>query len=188
MIRVLILTGLRAMEIAGLRWEDYDEKAVGGPILRVVRQYVRYGKKEDPQFRAPKCNSLRILPVGETLREVLSEQKADTRLQDDLIFMTERGRPVCNEILRKALHRACRRAEIRRISPHALRRTFVSQTQMASGDLEAAGKLAGQKEIRVTRDHYFRSEEMHLRHVMGQLENRLFGAGETPANNVAELK
>jgi integrase len=189
MIRLLLLTGLRAMEIAGLRWEDYDEGALGGPILRVVRQYVRYGRKNnEPQFRAPKCNSQRIIPVGESLQAVLSEQKAETRLQDTLIFMTEAGRPVCNELLRKALHRACRRAGIRKVSPHALRRTFVSQTQMASGDLEAAGKLAGQREIRVTRDHYFQSEETHLRHVMGQLENRLLGTRDTPPGNVVELK
>jgi integrase len=176
MIRLLILTGLRAMEVAGLRWEDYDEKAIGGPFLSVRRQYNRYIRKEgDPEFRPPKCDSFRTLPVGPALCEVLNEQKAETRLQDSLIFMTDKGRPFCNELIRKSLHRACRRAGIRRISPHALRRTFVSQTTMATGDLEATAKLAGQKEIKVSREHYLRIEQPHLKYVMGKLEERLFG-------------
>ncbi len=189
MVRVLILTGLRAMELAGLKWEDYDEGALGGPILRIVRQYIRYGRKNnEPQFRAPKCDSRRIIPVGESLQAVLSEQKAETRLQDDLIFMTEAGRPVCNELLRKALHRTCRRAGIRKVSPHALRRTFVSQTQMASGDLEAAGKLAGQKEIRVTREHYLQIEQTQLKTVIGQLEDRLFGGQQLASPKLKKTK
>lgn len=176
-IRMVILTGLRVMELAGVMWEDYDEHAIGIPILQVRRQYYRYGRKnDDPQFLPPKCGSIRIIPVREGLRQVLSEQKAETRLQDGLIFLTENGRPLCNELIRKALHRTCRRAGIRRVSPHTLRRTFVSQTDMACGNLEAVGKLAGQKEIRVTRDHYNRIEMEYLGGVLDQLDERLFGA------------
>jgi len=175
-IRVLILAGLRVMEVAGLMWEDYDEQAMGVPTLRIRRQYYRYGRKKDaPQFLPPKCGSTRIIPVREKLRQVLSEQKAETRLQDGLIFLTEKGRPLCNELIRKALHRTCRRAGIRRVSPHALRRTFVSQTDMACGNLEAVGKIAGQKEIKVTRDHYNRIEMEYLGGVMDRLDERLFG-------------
>jgi len=188
-IRVLILTGLRAMEVAALQWEDYDEKAIGGPFLSVRRQYNRYVRKDgDPEFRPPKCDSFRTIPVGEALREVLLEQKAETRLQDGLIFMTDKGRPFCNELIRKALNRACRRAGIRRVSPHCLRRTFISQTAMASGDLEATAKLAGQKEIRVTRDHYLRIEQPHLKQVMGKLEERLFGSGNSGKPPLVEVK
>ena len=176
-IRVLILTGLRVMEIAGLMWEDYDEQALGGPILRIRRQHYRYNRNEnDPLFIPPKCDSYRILPVPESLRQVLSEQKAETRLQDGLIFLTENGRPLCNELIRKGLHRTCRRAGIRKISPHVLRRTFVSQADMACGNLEAVGKLAGQREIKVTRQHYNRPEMNYLGEVMEQYEERLFGA------------
>lgn len=46
---------------------------------------------------------------------------------------------------------------------------------MATGVLEAMAKLAGQKKIRLTRDHYLRTEQPHLKYIMGKLETRLFG-------------
>lgn len=189
MIRLLLLTGLRAMEAAGLRWEDFDEKAEGGPVLRIRQQYLRYGRREgEPQFRQPKCDSRRVLPVGPALMMVLQEQKAETRLQDGLIFLSERGRPVCNELIRNALERTCRRAGIRRVGPQVLRRTFVSQTQMASGDLEAASLMAGHKDTRVTRESYSRTEGTHFRHVMAQLEDRLIGGQDDPRPDLKEAK
>jgi len=181
-IRLMILTGLRVMEVAGLMWEDFDEEAVGGPFLRIERQYYRYGRKTgEPEFLPPKCGSKRIFPVRGGLQQVLNEQKAETRLQDGLIFLSEKGRPLCNELIRNALERTCRRAGIRRICPHALRRTFVSQTDMAEGNLEVVGKLAGQKDIKVTRDHYNRPEMKYKGEVLDRLDERLFGETENTA-------
>jgi integrase len=95
-------------------------------------------------------------------------------LQDGLIFLTENGRPVCNEIFRKALHRLCRKAGLRRVSPHSLRKAFVSQMTEAHGNIETPSRLAGHRDAQITREIYFRVSTPEARLAMGQLEERLF--------------
>ena len=149
MIMAYVLTGCRAMELAGLRWEDYDPKARRLHIKHQIQPYVS-GYKLLP----PKWNSKRIIPVYDKLAAILNEQAALTRLQDSFIFFSEKGNPYCNELIRNALARTCRRANLRRVSPQVLRRTYVSHLIMAGEHPKKVQELAGHRNFQTTERFY----------------------------------
>jgi len=138
-VQTFLLTGMRAMELSGLKWEDYDP--VKGQ-LRVARQYCPYDG--GPKFRQPKWGSQRVLPVAPRLAAVLSEQKASTRLMDGLVFLSQAGNPVAHELMRNGIYRICRRAEIRRIGPQVLRRTFATELCKSKRHPKEVQQMLGQ--------------------------------------------
>lgn len=189
MIQTYVLTGCRAMEAAALRWEDYDPVAKRLWIRHQIQPYVKSEKKRTKapyRLLPPKWNSTRWVPVGPALAAILNAQAALTRLQDGFIFLTEAGKPFCNELIRKALHRTCRRAKLRVVSPQVLRRTFVSQLVMAGRDPKTVQMLAGHKSLSVTMKYYTRLEDSHVQEAARCLEEHLFGstvAMKETANN-----
>lgn len=191
MIKAYVLTGCRAMELAALRWEDYTPKWTtdenGYPIGRLdirhqIQPYVMRNKADTKEqaFKLipPKCNSVRWIPVGEELAAILNEQAALTRLQDGFIFLTENGKPFCNELIRKALQRTCRRANVRVVSPQTLRRTFATQLQEADVHPNKVAKLTGHRSLAVLQRNYTRVADRTLVSLGTRLEDFLLGPKE----------
>jgi len=188
MIKLIALTGARAMEASGLMWQDYD------PVkkrLRIERQLDhRSGPKDKKgktilRFRPPKWNSKRWIEVPATLAEVLREQAAATRLQDGLIFQTEEAKPVVHELLRRRLQQACRRAGLRTVAPHVLRRTFISHRIMAGDNPVNVQRLAGHRSMQVTIRYYTRLGVAFTQEAASRFEEYLFGNKERLAPDEA---
>ncbi len=180
LIKLITLTGARVMEACGLRWEDYD------PIrkrLRIERQLDhRSGPKDEygrivPRFRAPKWNSKRWIDVSPTLAAVLKDQATYTRLQDNLIFLTEDARPVVYELVRRRLQQACRRAGLRVIPPHTLRKTYISHRVMAGDSPFLVQRLAGHRSIHMTANFYTQLGVEFRQEASSRFEEYLFGDG-----------
>ena len=178
MIKLLALTGMRAMEASGLRWYDYD------PVkkqIHVERQldYRTGGKNKRgriiPRFRPPKCTSKRWIDVGPALAQVLRDQAEKTRLADGLIFETEAGNPVVYEIIRRRLQQACRRARLREVAPHVLRRTYISHRVMAGDNPVLVQRVAGHKSIQVTLKYYTRLGVEYTQEAASRFDEYLFG-------------
>lgn len=178
LIKVMALTGARAMEASGLQWRDYD------PIrmkLRIDRQLDhRSGPRDEkgiiiPRFRSPKWNSKRWVDVTPTLAKVLNEQASLTRLQDGLIFQTEEGNPVVYELIRRRLQQACRRAKLRIVAPHILRRTFISHRVMCGDSPFLVMRLAGHRSIQMTAKYYTQLGVEFRKEAASRFEEYLFG-------------
>lgn len=177
-IKTIAFTGARAMESSGWKWSDYD------PItkrIRIDRQLdTRSGGKDEngrriPLFRPPKWNSKRWIDVMPALADLLNDQAAITRLEDGLIFQTEAGNPVVHELLRRRLKQACRRAGLREITPHVLRRTFISHRIMAGDNPVEVQRLAGHRSIHVTIRYYTRLSVSFTREAASNFQEYLFG-------------
>ena len=122
LLAVLTLAGLRIGEALNLRWRDVS---LGARKLRITEAKTDAGIRE--------------VDLTPTLQELLSEYRTRTKHADpdDLVFPTATGRPdnasnvrgrfldaavkLANEELGKAGH-----GSIRNITPHSLRRTFIS--------------------------------------------------------------
>jgi len=184
-IKVMALTGARVMETSGLQWQDYDSVS---KKLRIERQLDhRSGPRSKEgrvisRFRPPKWGSKRWIDVHPTLAQVLHDQAAHTRLQDDLIFQTEKGNPVVYELIRRRLKQACRRAGLREISPHVLRRTFISHRIMCGDNPVNVQRLAGHRSIEMTTKYYTQLGIEFRQEAASHFEEYLFGqeAGNKP--------
>jgi integrase len=189
MIKLIVLTGARAMEASGLRWQDYD------PVRKRIRieqqldhrsgKKNRRGKRE-PRFRPPKWNSKRWVDVPPTLVAILNEQAAFTRLKDGLIFQTEEGNPVVHDLLSRRLKQACRRANLRAIAPHVLRKTFISHRIMAGDNPVLVQRLAGHRSIQTTIKYYTRLGVAYTQEAASKFEDYLFGTEDSAVDSAAK--
>jgi integrase len=119
-----LLTGLRAGELAGLRWDDID---FAGNLVHVKRSYDGPTKSGSPRY----------LPIQDELAPILKAWRLHT--SGPLVFpnkagnMLERKARIFSETLRRVLKRAG--FTERYLSFHALRHTFASHWMMTGGDL-----------------------------------------------------
>jgi integrase len=122
LLAILTLAGLRIGEALSLRWRDVS---LGARKLRVTEAKTDAGVRE--------------VDLTPTLQELLSEYRTRTRHTEpnDLVFPTAKGRPdnasnVRERFLRGAVELANRELEeagsdpMRNVTPHSLRRTFIS--------------------------------------------------------------
>jgi integrase len=145
-LAVLTLAGLRIGEVLNLRWRDID---LASRTLRVRQSKTDAGVRE--------------VDLSPALKEILSEHKARTPYgqPNDYVFTTRKGGRDCannvrhrflpdavglaNQELRKA-----GRSEIEKITPHSLRRTFISLLLAAGADVPYVMAQAGHSDPKMT--------------------------------------
>jgi len=129
-IAILIYSGLRLSEVAGLRWSDVD---MVGQVLTVSGQRARHRADEQASTKAPKVErglrSFRMLPA---LYEALLAQldhETEKKLGNpgDFVFTDFRGEPVRVDQIKSAFRRATRLAGLGEHGPQVARRSFATQ-------------------------------------------------------------
>jgi integrase len=149
MFLVGIMTGLRVGEILGLRWKDVD--LTTGQIR--VEQSCYRGLLGSPKTKGSK----RIVPLSQTLREVLKRMREHslTQTEDSLVFHTATGKPFSDTNL---LHRELKPAGSQVGAPwlnwHTLRRTHCTLFQVAGGSLRDAQAQLGHSKMSTTLEIY----------------------------------
>jgi len=146
LLAVLALAGLRISEALGLRWRDVD---LTSRKLRVVQAKTHAG--------------IRHVHLTPTLQKLLADYRVRTehRGADDLVFATERGRRdnpsnVRNRFLAPAVKHANEklrqtgREEMGAVTPHSLRRTFISLLLAAGADVPYVMAQAGHADPKMT--------------------------------------
>ena len=145
--------GLRAGEIAGLKWQDVNFKL---NRLKVMRQ------RQKDQELPPKWNSIREVPLTSRLARALNAQR---HLRGPWVLVTDRtvrGRvsngPWSKEVLRWRGERLYSLASLPKPKKpwHCLRHTFCSHLAMRGAVPRAIQELAGHKSITTTMQY------MHL--------------------------
>ncbi len=160
--------GLRIGELRGLKWVDLIQ-IDGKPHLHVQR--TAHGDTSVPRFGPPKTlRSDRILPVPTDLMAMLTEYRADQKLQQavtadrwldqDLIVTTELGGAVTTGTLRDDYKKLSRQAGVREIKFHSLRHTAGSLwLETGRVSLQTVSARLGHSDITTTARiymHHFR--------------------------------
>ena len=149
---VFAQTGIRPSEICGLRLSDVDREQ---GLLRV--------KGKDGRWRWVPLGSegLRHLLAyvdGFRLQSVKQEQRR--RMGEEMLFVSETGRPLRKNTIDLVFHRLRKRAGMTRkgVNPSLLRDTFAVRYLQAGGDLFTLRELLGQEESAVVRRALHMSE------------------------------
>jgi integrase len=151
LLATLTLAGLRISEALDLRWRDVD---LAAGRLRVADAKTDAGVRQ-----------VDLLPA---LREELSIHKAQTRFggPDDFVFPTERGaRQDRNNARRRVVSRSVERASENLtargrnplpegITPHSLRRTFISLLLATGAEVPYVMRQVGHSDPKVTLSIY----------------------------------
>lgn len=156
---LMLQTGLRAGELCGLCWEDWNEAA---GVLRVRRQLV--GNTLD----APKDGSARDIVVGPEVAATLRAQRrrvaalklsAGEKWSDDgfharLIFRSRTGAPLSRYVLAHAVTRVADALNLPGLHPHDLRHSYAVAALRAGADPKTVQHNLGHTSAAMTLDVY----------------------------------
>lgn len=200
-------SGLRVGEAIGLSINDIDlEKKV----LYVKRAlYYRqskgvYSNGSKYKFEKPKNNSIRTVPINDTLYDIIIDQMyvlnalKKNRLQtnnkpyqkieefDDLLFLSRTGTPMSRASINSDITRVIKLMRkkdknIKQFGVHALRHTFATRCYEAGMKETTLQTIMGHKKLAVTMDTYVTKE---LAYDSTQLIDCLFTKNSNSINGV----
>ncbi|HXY07216.1 MAG TPA: site-specific integrase [Terriglobales bacterium] len=160
MSMVAVSLGLRASELFGLRWEDFDWK---GLRVKIQRSWV-YGRVESTKTEG----SEKWLPLDQNLADILCRHRDDTPdelLQTGWVFVSPfTGKPWwAHKIVRYHLRPAAEKAGIGRIGWHTFRHTYSTLLHAYGTDMKVQQELLRHSDIRTTMNIYTHTVSPALR-------------------------
>lgn len=137
LMKVLILTGMRSSECAGLEWRDINFK---DSSIKIERETIRIDKKGFIETAPKSMSSQRIIAIPESLCNDLKYYKEyqdqEIEKRGDLwigekgekckLFTQFNGLPVSNYTIRFWVKKYLKWCEVPYVTPHGLRHTFAS--------------------------------------------------------------
>jgi integrase len=134
LFHLAVVSGMRQMEILGLKWSDLEWN---NEIIKVDRQLSRKQNGEDVQFAPLKTKfSKRQVDLGERTiqmfrkhlarQQALRENAGDKWIENDLIFTNNIGGPIYYRNLLRDFKIILKRASLPKIRFHDLRHTAAS--------------------------------------------------------------
>jgi integrase len=163
------MTGLRIGEILALRWGRVD--LLRGTLL--VAETCYKGHFGSPKTRA----SRREVPLAPAVVRELKAyySRSAERSPSALVFATNQGAPLAADNLRKkALRTACKRAGLQRIDWHTLRHTHGTLLHSQGTPLKVAQAQLGHSHMATTLDVYTHASVTAQRDAVNLLEGQLF--------------
>jgi integrase len=169
--RALVLVGINAglrvrSEALSLTWPNVD---LARGLLTVQGAFAKTGKT-------------RTVPLNRTLREALAVLKEGARSEH--VFTRRDGQPL--RALRTVFMKACARAKLADVTPHALRHTFASRLTMAGVDLRTIQELGGWRSLKMV-EHYAHLSPSHKAEAVERLAQFGHPAGEDMDRSVARI-
>ena len=179
MVLVAASLGLRASEIMGLRWSDFDwdNRTV------LIRRGVVNGRPGDTKTEA----SRKALPVDACLADALLELRGNrtsyTR-SDDWVFANRFGRPRSQQdILRRHIRPAAVRADLGKIGWHTFRHSYSTLLRSMGADIKVQQELLRHSTVQSTMNVYTRAVSEQKRIANSAVVGLLFGRiALVPAN------
>ena len=149
MVLVAVCLGLRASEIMGLQWGDFN----WAELMLLVKRSVVHGRVGETKTEASQLP----LPVDPGLAEAFEEQRRRNPHQgpQDWVFPNRAGRARGQEsILRRQLKPAAVRAGIGKIGWHTFRHSYSKMLRAAHVDLKVQQELLRHSTIQSTLNVY----------------------------------
>lgn len=158
-ILLVLNTGLRAGELAGLKFSDVDFEARELHVRRTLE--FRY-QENRYDCHAPKtANSVRTIPLTKTALDIFRlkwYQKQKNRPEQpeykDYVFLNRNGIPVKNSCYDSALYTLAKKAHISRLSMHTLRHTFATRCIEAGMKPKTLQIILGHSSLEITMNLY----------------------------------
>ena len=159
-IYTAVSTGLRQVELLGLRWRDIDLD-----MLSISVSQVLYKRKGIAQFKEPETSHSRrrvsmtpklalFLKGYRASREVLYLNLGKILSLDDLVFTSILGEPLNPSVITHNFHRVTKRAGISGCRFHDLRHTFASLMLMRGAKPKVISEALGHASVAFTMDVY----------------------------------
>jgi integrase len=163
------MTGLRIGEILALRWGriNFIQETL------VVAETCYMGHFGTPKTRA----SRREIPLSPTVVVALKTyySRCSDRSPEALVFATRFGGPLASNNLRKrGLRSACKRAGLPKLNWHALRHTHGTLLHAQGTPLKVAQAQLGHSHMATTLEVYTHASMIAQREAVSQLDGQLF--------------
>ena len=160
---LMLYTGLRAGEVRGLRWEDFDADA---GTLHVERQL--HAVTHKVRFGQPKDGEERTIQLAPEAVEVLKRQRIrqaeqriaagadwqDDDISRDLIFRQRKGQAHSEVSIYWAARAAGAEIGIPGLRPHDLRHSYAVAALRSGADVKTVQHNLGHKNASITLDTY----------------------------------
>ncbi|SRR5579885_1277119 len=168
--------GLRASELFGLRWEDFDWK---GLRVKIQRSWV-YGRVEAVKTEG----SEKWLPLDSNLAEILCRHRGrmpEALLKTGWVFVSPfTGKPWWpHKIVRYHLRPAAEKAGIGRIGWHTFRHTYSTLLHAYGTDMKVQQELLRHSDIRTTMNIYTHTVAPALREANSKVVRMILPEAKT---------
>lgn len=165
-----VMTGMRAGELLGLKWDDIDFN-----VSQVnVKRTHNYGKFHEPKTQA----SIRSIDLSPMLIHELKKWKLACPPNElNLVFPNEKGRPIdYHNISKRYFWPALKRAGLQRIRFHDLRHTYAALLIDQGEHPKYIQSQLGHSSIKVTLDTYGHLMKDINAEAPRRLDEKIFGA------------
>lgn len=157
---LLIVTGRRRGEIAGLQWSCVDLEAA----QLHIKQNLCYSKEKGIYLTSTKTGTEQFIKIPAETVELLREYKraqlelrllnGDRWVQTDFVFTRDNGEPMAPASITKWLNDFSKRNGLPHINPHAFRHTAASLLIAEGTDLVTVAAQLGHAQTSTTADIY----------------------------------
>lgn len=164
MLQLLIMTGIRRGECAGLRWSDID---IDNKMMRVCRN-VTYSSGNGIVVGTPKTkNSIRVIPLSDNMLSVLSKYKIEiqsghpnTILKEAYLFPSEHSlfEPRDPNSITRRVKRFMVRNGLPDLSPHDLRHSCSTLLLSQGASIKAVQEILGHSDASTTLNFYVKAD------------------------------
>ena len=136
-VELLLQTGIRIGELAGLSLEDIRKS--------------KDGKRDFLYIKAAGSHPSRKVPLNKSAKKALDDYLAvRPETEDDTVFVTKNGRPLLVRNIRTAIDKSFEKAGIKNAKVNDLRNTFIAHHLANGVGLPTVSKLVGHKRLSTT--------------------------------------
>ena len=136
-VEILLQTGIRIGELAGLSLDDIRKS--------------KDGKIDFLYIKAAGSHPARKVPLNKSAKKALDDYIAvRPETEEDTIFITKNGRPLLVRNIRTAIDKSFERAGIKNAKVNDLRNTFIAHHLANGVSLPTVSKLVGHKRLSTT--------------------------------------
>jgi site-specific recombinase XerD len=136
-VEILLQTGIRIGELAGLSLDDIRKS--------------KDGKIDFLYIKAAGSHPARKVPLNKSAKKALDDYIAvRPETEEDTIFITKNGRPLLVRNIRTAIDKSFERAGIKNAKVNDLRNTFIAHHLANGVGLPTVSKLVGHKRLSTT--------------------------------------
>ena len=156
LLEVLYGAGLRISEACHLDLDDVVPEGTGGRIT------VRQGKGRKDRIVPLGSKGWEAIQAYLPARAAVLAGHASGPVDGEALFLSRRGRRLCEREARRKLDRRELLNDVRRVSPHALRHSFATHLLGEGADLRSIQELLGHVSLRTTQ----RYTQVDIDHLM----------------------
>jgi integrase len=167
-IRCMLASGLRTQELIALCPGDITEDGSMISVTKAIQQVDGQPRLGPPKSRRGK----RIVPIPEHFREAVRYLREHPE-GETFIWTSQRASGLCDpNVFRDRYYRTLETIpQVRRLTPHCCRHTYVSNLERCGVPMEQIARLAGHSRVQTT-DGYLHTEMATLKAAVERLGNR----------------